>query len=58
MSQIPKDDPFWEIINYLNDNNLQGDSRIWNTRIGHMRIYWGRYGWERQLVEVSNWPIT
>lgn len=56
MNNIPSDDPFWEIIDYLNDNNLQGDSRIWNTKIGHMWIYW-RNGWERKLVEVENWPI-
>lgn len=56
-SGIPRDDPFWEIIDHLNNAGLQGDSRIWKTRVGHMWIYWGKYGWERRLVEVSDWPI-
>ena len=56
-SGIPRDDPFWEIIDYLNNNEMHGDRRVWNTRVGHMLIYWGRYGWERKMVEVSEWPI-
>lgn len=57
MSKIEADDPFWEIIDYLNKNHLQGDSRIWKTSKGYQRIYWGKFGWERQIVEMSEWPM-
>ena len=58
MSNIPANDPFWEIIDYLNEKNMQGDSRIWKTSVGNQWIYWGKFGWERKLVDIENWPIT
>jgi len=57
MSSIDPNDPFWKIIAYLNDNNMQHVSKVWKTEVGYMEIYFGRHGWERHMLEVSEWPI-
>jgi len=57
MNSIDPNDPFWKIIAYLNDNNMQYVSKVWKTEVGYMQIYFGKYGWERRMLEVSEWPI-
>ena len=49
-------DIFFEIINYLNDHNRQWVSRLWETELGHVWIYFGRHGWEAHWFEEGKWP--
>ena len=55
---VKRDVLFFNIIAYLNDHDMQSDSRIWKTSEGHVWIYVGKHGWEQHWMEVSNWPVT
>lgn len=56
MSDIPRDDPFWQIIAYLNENDMQGaPAKVWKTNVGYQLIFWGRHGWDRRMIDVLEW---
>ncbi len=58
MEKDPRDSVFWEIIEYLNNNHMIPDSRIWKTPKGFIWVWWGKFGWERQWIDsMAEWPL-
>jgi hypothetical protein len=52
-----RDDVFFEIIAYLNDNNMQDSARLWHTEAGSVWI-WYSGTWRQQWFDDAEWPIT
>jgi len=52
---IPKDDPFWKIIDYLNENMMQGSTTYWKTPSGIMEVSW-HHGWNRRMLDIRELP--
>mgnify|MGYP003611240228 CR=1 FL=1 len=52
---IPKDDPFYKIIDYLNENGMQGETTYWKMPDGVMEVYW-HLGWNKRMLHVRELP--
>lgn len=52
-----RDDIFYEIIGYLNDNDMHGCSKLWHTEAGAVWI-WYQGKWRQLWLDEANWPIA
>jgi hypothetical protein len=57
--QIPRERTFFEIIQWLNDNDKQGATNLFDCGVlGFALVYWSRNGWEVRWYEAQKWPLS